>query len=129
MKKLSSVLLVDDDPTTNFLHRRLLTRLAVSEHILVAQDGAQALAMLAAAPAAARPALILLDVNMPGMSGLDFLAAYQRLPAAERQAPVVMVTTSADPQELRRSQELGSVGIVTKPLTAEKVADIWQLLA
>lgn len=129
MKKLPSVLLVDDDATTNFLHQRLLTRLAVSERILVAQDGAQALAVLARTPAAERPALILLDMNMPGMNGLDFLAAYQLLPEAERRAPVVMLTTSTEPQELRRSQELGSVGIMSKPLTAEKVADIWHLLA
>lgn len=128
MKKLASILLVDDDATTNFLHQRLLTRLAVSEHILVAQDGAQALEVLARTPPTERPVLILLDVNMPGMNGLDFLAAYQLLPAAERQAPVVMLTTSVDSAELHRAQALGSAGIVSKPLTAEKVASIWQLL-
>jgi CheY-like chemotaxis protein len=62
---------VDDNSTSNFLHELLLTKLGLTEHIAVAENGAEALALLArayAAPASTPyPALILLDVNMPVM--------------------------------------------------------------
>lgn len=85
MTKLSSILLVDDDPTNNFLNQRLLRKLDAAESIMVAENGQEALTMLqkaSAAPQPSYPTLILLDVQMPVMGGLDFLRAYQQLPAA-----------------------------------------------
>ena len=125
MEKLPSVLLVDDDPTTNFLNKSLLNRLGVSERVLVALDGAEALTNLAqhCVPLTPTcPVLILLDVNMPGMNGIEFLEAYQHLPLAEQRAIViVMLTTSLHPRDLERLQKLNVDGFVSKPLTSEKV--------
>lgn len=106
MPALPCVLLVDDDATTNFLHRALLTRLGVAERILVAEDGEQALRDLrthCVPPTPTCPVLILLDVNMPGMSGIEFLEHYQRLPLAHQGAIViVMLTTSLHPRDVAR---------------------------
>ena len=131
MKKLSSVLLVDDDSTTNFLNSLLLSSLSVTDKLLVALNGAEALATLThtcTAPNSNCPALILLDVNMPLMNGTEFLEAYQRLPLFGQQGSViVMLTTSMHSRDLARIQELPIAGLVSKPLTKEKVDSILQL--
>ena len=129
MTKLPAILLVDDDQTTNFLNRSLLQRLAVTDHILVAHDGQEALTLLEqqCQPLAAQcPRLILLDVNMPGMNGIQFLEAYQQSSLSEQKAIViVMLTTSLHPRDVQRVEQLHAVsGFVSKPLTAEKLQHI-----
>lgn len=116
MQKLSSILLVDDDPTTNFLHEQLLLSLGVTEHCLVAENGADALALLAeyAAPDGVCPALVLLDVHMPVMDGIEFLEAYIQPPSPP---PVVIVlTTSVHARDQARMSKLPVADWVSKPL-------------
>lgn len=127
MQKLPSILLIDDDQTNNFLNELLINKLDVTERVLVAESGTEALSLLASnAPDA--PALILLDVNMPGMSGMQFLEAYRLLPAEQRGATiVVMLTTTMDARDLGRLDELSIAGLVSKPLTKEKVDNLLQL--
>ena len=131
MKKLPSVLLVDDNATANFLHGLLLTDLGVADELQVAENGAQALDVLTRAYAAPTgipyPALILLDVNMPVMNGAAFLEAYQQLPAAQQRASViVLLTTTVHERELLALQQLPAAGLVSKPLTRQKVDAILQ---
>ena len=127
MQKLAAILLVDDDPTSNYLHQLLLEELAVADQLLVATNGAEALHILTHVlpPAAAGQVLVLLDVNMPVMNGLEFLEAYQQLPPDRRQAVViVMLTTSLHPRDLARLQALPIAGLVSKPLSEEKINTI-----
>jgi CheY-like chemotaxis protein len=127
MSVLASVLLVDDDSTTNFLNKLLLRQLQVVENVLVAENGEQALRMLVQTcnegDTGSCPSLILLDMNMPVLNGLGFLEAYVQLPLMQPQAIViVMLTTSLHPADLARAQEFPIAGFLNKPLTQEKVA-------
>ncbi|UOQ76985.1 response regulator [Hymenobacter sp. 5516J-16] len=99
MDKISCILLVDDDKTTNFLNRLLLENLGVTDQVLVAENGREALRLIEQnGPNDTCPALILLDINMPVMNGFDFLEAYQNLSFAHKQSVViVMLTTSLNP--------------------------------
>ena len=103
MVKLPYVLLVDDDQTTNYINQRLLKKLDVTDTILVAYDGQQALSILAEQPLSSPAALILLDVNMPGMNGIQFLEHFLQLPLPQQQAAtIVMLTTSLHPRDMQR---------------------------
>jgi CheY-like chemotaxis protein len=128
MEKLSSVLLVDDDSTNNFLNELLFKQLNVTDHLLTAEDGARALELIDNAANPDEPALILLDVKMPGMGGIAFLEAYRQLPAVQHRATVIiMLTTTMDARDLSRLEELNIAGLVSKPLTQEKIDHILQL--
>ncbi|PJJ59085.1 response regulator [Hymenobacter chitinivorans] len=127
MPKLPCVLLVDDDPITNFLNQRLLDELHLTEKLLIALNGKEAIALLQEHCAAAEgcPVLILLDVNMPVMNGFDFLDAYAELPLARQHSSVViMLSTSLHPRDVQRVEQLHIGGFLNKPLTREKVHTI-----
>ena len=131
MIKLSSVLLVDDDPLTNDLNERLLKQLGVADQYFSANDGVDALAALEELAADANPSspvLVLLDVKMPRMDGMAFVDAYQRLPEAKQQAVViVMHTASMTSVDLGRIETMPIAGLVSKPLTKEKLDTILKL--
>ncbi len=131
MIKLSSVLLVDDDQLTNALNQRLLQELGVADQYLSANDGVQALAALEQLASDANPTspvLVLLDVKMPRMDGMAFVDAYQQLPENQQQAVViVMHTASMSSVDLGRVESLPIAGLVSKPLTKEKLDTILQL--
>lgn len=131
MSVISCALLVDDDDTTNYLNQRLLERLAITDTVLVAGNGLEALDLLhthcdlPTSPTC--PALILLDMKMPRMNGFEFLQAYAQRP--RRQDPpvvIIMLTTSLNPGDVAKMQNLPIAGYLTKPLTSEKVTQIMQ---
>lgn len=126
MSKLPCILLVDDDSTTNYLNQRLLDRLAVTDQVLVAQDGQQALNLVSRhcqSAEVACPTLILLDLNMPGMNGHEFLAAYRQLVPVPA-CVVVVLTSSLHPRDMQRAADTVVSSYLSKPLTSEKVQQL-----
>jgi CheY-like chemotaxis protein len=67
------------------------------------------------------PALILLDMKMPRMNGIEFLQAYTQRPPTGNPAVIIMLTTSLNPQNVERMQDLPIAGLLTKPHTREKI--------
>lgn len=121
MEKLPHILLVDDDDTTNFLNEHLLKRLNVTDQVHVATNGREALALLTQPPPF-EPTLLLLDIGMPVMDGIQFLEAYLQLPQEQQDATIiVMLTTSMDSGDLARINDLPIAGLVSKPLNREKI--------
>ncbi len=124
MKKLHSILLVDDYDADNYLHRMVLDEMDCAEHIEVAVSGPAALRYLEQADAP--PDLLFLDINMPGMNGWEFLDEFETLPP-EKQAKVVvvMLTTSLNPADRAAAEARGLVSsFFSKPLTGPSVARI-----
>ena len=130
MAPISCTLLVDDDVTTNFLNQKLLSRMAVTDVVLVAGNGQEALEILythcmpPARPTC--PALILLDMKMPMMNGFEFLEAYAQRPSTDNPAVIIMLTTSLNPKDLEQMRELPINGYLTKPLTRDKINQLLQ---
>jgi CheY-like chemotaxis protein len=107
MKSLE-ILLVEDDPGDILLVQQSLSEGAYPVHVRVATDGEQALEMLESG--GLRPDLIILDLNIPKVPGLLFLSR------RHSQIPVVVFTSSANPNEKARVLELGAKEFVRKPL-------------
>ena len=73
-------------------------------------------------PARNGPALVLLDLNLPDMSGTDILARIKGGDAAVRRTPVVVLTTTDDSREIQRCYDLGANVYITKPVNYENFA-------
>lgn len=123
--KTPQVLLIEDDPGDQEITRRALHREGFHAELHVVADGKEALDYLfergryAEPGTAPRPDLILLDLNLPGVSGKEVLAAAKR-DEGLRRTPVVVVTTSARTQDVDDSYDLGCNSYVVKPLEADR---------
>ncbi len=119
-KKLNLVLLIDDDVPTNFLHKKLLENVGYAENIVVMESGAEALAYLTESVAGKypQPDLILLDINMPSMTGWEFLEKHNKLDFAQRtERVIIMLTTSLNPDDKLKSSNIDEIkGFLNKPL-------------
>jgi CheY-like chemotaxis protein len=122
-KKLNRVLLIDDDESTNFLHRIVLEDNVEVQNIEVAETVNEAFEILERAKTAeSEPDLIFLDLNMPGMNGWDFLEKYRDL---HKGALIFILTTSANPDDKKKAEKIKEVsGFRNKPLTGEMVQEI-----
>ncbi len=115
------VLLVEDDAGDVLMTREAFEFYKIRNPLHVVTDGEQALQFLrrsgpfAGAP---RPGLILLDVNLPRVSGLEVLAELKKDPDLLR-IPVVMLTTSQAEEDILRSYQLHANAYVTKPVDFE----------
>jgi CheY-like chemotaxis protein len=114
------ILLVEDQGSDVELVLAVLSDLHLANGVSVAQDGAEALDYLYcrgkfAGRPDGDPALVLLDINLPRMSGLEVLRQVKADPRLKR-VPVVMLTSSRDEPDLARSYELGVNAYVIKPV-------------
>jgi two-component system, chemotaxis family, chemotaxis protein CheY len=113
------VLVVDDSAAIRKILQRVLRQTGMSiGTIHEAGDGQEALEILKLH----RPALVLTDINMPKMDGLQFLAAMK---GAEqwRDIPVVMITTEGGETKVGEAVKLGAAGYVRKPFTADQIKE------
>lgn len=107
-------MLVEDDEVDAMTVRRALKELHVNNPLTLAENGEEALAYLRA-PGQVMPCIILLDLNMPVMGGIEFLQAAKH-DAALRRIPVVVLTTSEEQQDKVASFDLGVAGYIRKPV-------------
>jgi len=120
MADLRPILLVEDNPKDIELTLAALAKCQLANDIVVTRDGADALDYLYARNAHASrvrgdPAVVLLDLKLPKVDGLEVLERLKNDPQ-RRQIPVVMLTSSREESDLVRSYELGVNAFVVKPV-------------
>jgi two-component system response regulator len=133
MSEAPVILLVDDDPNDEELARIAMTRASFPHTLLVARDGPEALDWLFARGAFANrdpeliPRLILLDLKLPKMTGLQVLEAI-RADERTRLLPVVVFTSSIEERDLVDSYRLGANAYIRKPVDFQEykalIADV-----
>jgi CheY-like chemotaxis protein len=108
------VLVVDDEPDVEVLFRQQFRRELRAERFIMkfAQSGMAALQSIGEAGSASL-ILILSDINMPGMTGLELLP---RAKAARPDVPIIMITAYGDAETKRKALETGAEALLTKPI-------------
>jgi two-component system response regulator len=131
--KTGTILLVEDSPSDEALTLRALKRSGIANEIAVARDGAEALDYLLCTGAYADrrpgdiPTLVLLDLNLPKIGGLEVLRRL-RGAASTRLLPIVILTSSGQEQDLIESYGLGVNGYVRKPVESKEFSSAVQQL-
>lgn len=121
-----NIVMIEDDEGHARLIEKNIRRAGISNTIHHFLDGTSALSFLYDSdhgPVRNGPALILLDLNLPDMSGTDILAKIKGDDSPLRRTPVVVLTTTDDKIEIQRCYDLGCNVYITKPVNYENFAD------
>lgn len=127
MNEPIAILLVEDNPADVELTLRAFKRRKLANAIAVVRDGEEALDYVhrrgAFTNGAPVPGLILLDLRLPRVDGLDVLRQIKSHPIY-RSIPVVVLTTSAEDRDITTSYELGAASYIVKPVEFEKFLEV-----
>lgn len=128
-----SFLLVEDDPNDVVLFRRAAHKAGVTEEIYAAEDGEAAVRFLEtsagqiAEQATGLPWIVLLDLKMPGKSGLEVLE-WLRGQSRLRLLPVIIFTSSRERSDIVRAYELGANSYLVKPVSFDQLKEMIQVV-
>jgi CheY-like chemotaxis protein len=122
INKLNCIMLVDDDEDDNFFHEEEIISHKFATTVIVQDSGKKALDYLRSKKDPTSD-LIFLDINMPIMSGWDFLNEYNQLDKElQSKAMIIMLSTSENPTDIAKAKTWDFVSdYITKPLTREKM--------
>jgi two-component system response regulator len=121
------ILLAEDCATDAEVTQRALKKANIANPLLWVKDGADALDFLHcrgrfASRASARPRLVLLDLKMPKVDGIEVLREIRATPALQT-LPVVILTSSSEESDVVRSYALGVNSYIVKPVESQRVFD------
>ncbi|MES2732529.1 MAG: response regulator [Bacteroidota bacterium] len=130
MPYYQSVLLLDDDPLVNFVNNQWVKKHRLANNILLYEDPFQALAFIKANCLQLRssqqlPDLLLLDIDMPGLNGFEFLDQLAQIPElAQKDARIFLLTSSNHPLDQKRAAQYPLTGYIVKPLEEQQIQQI-----
>ena len=132
MKKIRKILIIDDDSTTAFLHKRFLDNMQVAEEVAYMTDPHQALAYVRSNYGAESQTtyghdIIFLDLEMPGLNGFQFLEELKSNSIDRSRVSIIMLTASVHPEYKERATTTYKNkldGFTQKPLRADYVNDL-----
>ena len=129
MKNDAPILLAEDNPDDVLLTRRALDKNGFENPIIAVADGEACLAaLLPKTGPAINPALVLLDINLPKIGGLDVLSRVRADPRT-RTVPVVILTTSRERRDVLEAYRLGANSSVCKPVSFTSFVAVVRTLA
>jgi CheY-like chemotaxis protein len=112
--------LIDDDPLNNLINRKLITRILPEALVTEDIDAGNALERI---KNDFTPDLILLDINMPGMNGWEFLESFQKM---GKEISVYILTSSIDSADYRKAERYKQVKkYIEKPLNSQKITTLF----
>lgn len=117
-----NILLVEDDEVDVITVKRAFTTAKITNRLYVARNGVEALDMLRGTELPPERRLVLLDLNMPRMNGLELLREVRRDPALQNLSVVVMTTSNEERDRLEASQ-LNVAGYIRKPVSFRDFAE------
>jgi CheY-like chemotaxis protein len=120
--KNKPILLVEDDQIDAMTVRRALKELHVTNALVHVENGEEALAHLRD-PASDKPCIVLLDLNMPKMGGIEFLQVIKQ-DESLKAIPAVVLTTSEEQQDKVESFNLGVAGYMAKPVDYQHFVEV-----
>ena len=122
MQPEDSILLVEDDDVDVMQVRRAFTKRNIKNPLYVAGDGLAALELLRSDTFKTLPKVVLLDINMPRMNGIEFLREVRKDPRLQ-QLYIFVLTTSADDKDVINAYKFNVAGYILKPVTFQKFLD------
>ena len=125
--RLLNILLVEDDQVDVMNVQRAFAKNRIANPLRVAGNGVEALEQLRSGAIALQRLLILLDLNMPRMNGIEFLRELREDPQL-RHVPVVVLTTSDDERDRIEAYDLNICGYIVKPVTFASFCDAMAML-
>ena len=130
---LKTILLIEDNPSDVGLTQRAFKKSHLVNKLVVVEDGQEALDFLfgtieqSGNDAAALPAVILLDLQLPSLNGLEVLRRIRADPRTKR-LPVVILTSSKEEQDIAQSYDLGANSYIRKPVDFVQFSQVIQNL-
>lgn len=121
MQNSKLILLVEDDFVNVVAIEKAFKRLGIAQPLIHARDGEQALEYLRD-DSNEKPSIILLDLYMPNMDGIEFLKI-MKTDSSLRDIPVIMLTTSQEQQDIAECFSLNAAGYMIKPLNDDELSE------
>jgi len=122
-ERVINILLVEDDEVDVMTVKRAFARANISNPIYVATNGVEGLEMLRKDAIPARRRLVLLDINMPKMNGIEFLRELRSDPELQHVTVVALTTSNADRDRVE-AYKLNVAGYLLKPVTFQQFAEV-----
>lgn len=127
MKKFKSVLLVDDDDTSNFISEIIINKSSITDSINTVKNGNEAMKFVSSHCLTETcdeecPQLIFLDLHMPVMDGFDFLNELKlKMPDHTKRFKIYVLSSSSNPIDMDKAKEYDIEGYILKPLDMDKM--------
>ena len=126
LKKIKAIMLVDDDKAVNFMNKKVIKNINLTNTIYEKYNGQEAIDFLLNNPEPL-PNLIFLDINMPIMDGWEFIEKFEKISSeiTKNIEIIFMLTTSLNPDDKEKAKNMKLVkSLINKPLTEKKLKNL-----